>query len=86
VPGYFSLGVLRLNDYNLNVKYLTYWVVFSVTEIVGFVFEYAMGPMAYVVARVLLVALLLHPSVELSHKIYQRIVVPAMSRYEGRLD
>jgi len=43
------------------VKYLTYWVVFSVTEIVSFIFQWILGPTIYSLVRVGLTVALLHP-------------------------
>jgi hypothetical protein len=86
VPGYFSLGCLNSNDPHLNAKYLTYWVVFSVTEVVGFVPEYFMGTVIYVLVRILLTVALLHPSVDLAPKIYMKVIAPFAMGFEEKID
>jgi hypothetical protein len=63
VPAYFSFASLESYDRNLILKYLTYWVVFSASEIVAFIFEFVLGPSLYAVSRVCFTVAMLHPSV-----------------------
>jgi hypothetical protein len=82
VPAYFSFASLESHDHNLSVKYLTYWVVFSVTEIVAFIFEFVLGPTVYAVSRVFLTVAMLHPSIELAPRIYHKVIAPYVMGYE----
>lgn len=61
IPAYFSFISLEEHNPGKDVKYLTYWVVFSVTEIVAFVFQWILGPTIYSLVRVALTVALLHP-------------------------
>lgn len=86
IPAYFSFNSLESHNHSKDVKYLTYWVVFSVTEIVSFIFEWMLGSTIYSLARVALTVAMLHPQIELSQKIYYNFIAPYVMKYERTID
>ena len=86
IPAYFSFNSLEYHDNKLNVKYLTYWVVFAATEVVSFLFEWILGSTIYSLLRVGLTVAMLHPQIELSQKIYYNFIAPYIMGYEKTID
>lgn len=86
IPAYFSFISLEAHDHDKDVKYLTYWVVFAVTEVFSFIFQWLFGPTVYSLLRVALTVALLHPQLELSKKVYHNFISPIVMKYEKTID
>ena len=86
VPAYLSFTSLENEDREKSVKYLTYWIVFSLQESINPILEFILDPIVYLVMRILLTFAMLHPQVELSMKIYKGIIEPVFIRKEESID
>lgn len=86
VPAYLSFRSLEKDDLEQNVKYLTYWVIFTGTELISFILDWIFGSLVVAFLRVAFTAALLHPKVELSSKLYHGVVEPFIKTHEKTID
>jgi receptor expression-enhancing protein 5/6 len=86
VPGYFSFLALETWDKGDDKKYLTYWIVFSVTEVISPIFGLILTPTVLTVIRVLITIGLLHPQLNLSMKLYDEFISPVLMKHEKTID
>ena len=80
IPAYFSFVALESKDKEDDKKFLTYWILFSISEVVAPLFNWILSPTIFTIARVLLTIGLLHPELNLSIKLYDGYISPFLSK------
>lgn len=85
-PAYLSFRSLEGEHHEHNVKYLTYWVIFTGTELVSFIFELFFGSLIFAFFRVGLTLALLHPKSQLSLKVYHGVIEPFLLTHQKTID
>lgn len=68
------------NSSNENIRYMTYWVVFALTEIFHNVLAFVFNPTFLVIFRVSLTIALLNPKINLSLMIFDHAVKPFLKK------
>lgn len=80
IPAYFSFLSLETHNKDDDIKYLTYWVVFALTEVISPLFYWLLGGFVYTFIRVGLTIACLHPQIDLSHKLYFNFISPYLMK------
>lgn len=86
VPAYFSFLSLETHEKEDDIKYLTYWVVFALFEVVSPLFHWMLGGFIYTFLRVGLTVACLHPQINLANKLYFGFIAPVVMRNESVID
>lgn len=86
VPAYLSFLALESVDKEDDVKYLTYWIIFSIAEVSTPLFKILLSSFVYSYFRIILTLLLLHPLTGFSNKIYYKLVEPFLKKHETTID
>ena len=80
IPAYFSFVALESTEKEDDKKFLTYWILFSISEVVAPLFNWLLSPTLFTMARVLLTIGLLHPELNWSVKLYDGYFSPLLSK------
>ena len=80
VPAYFSFLSLETHNKDDDIKYLTYWVIFALTEVIAPLFYWILGGFVYTFIRVGITVASLHPQVDLSKKLYFNVISPYLMK------
>lgn len=86
IPAYFTFITLESHESEDYIKYLTYWIIFSLIELVSPVLSIILTSFLYIFLRIGLTVLLLHPSFNMTVTIYRQFVEPELKRYESTID
>ena len=86
IPAYFSFLALETLDQDDDKKYLTYWILFSISEVLSPLLSWAFSPTFYTIGRVLIAIGLLHPQLNLSVKLYDAYLAPLLTKHENEID
>lgn len=86
VPAYFSFLSLETHNKDDDIKYLTYWVIFALTEVISPLFHWLLGGFVYTFIRVGVTVACLHPQVDLSRKFYFNVISPYLTKNEATID
>lgn len=78
IPAYFSFIALESLDKEDDKKFLTYWIIFSISEVISPIFNWIFTPTFFTIGRVLLTIVLLHPQINLSVKLYESYIAPML--------
>lgn len=81
VPAYLSFIALESTDKEDDIRYLTYWIIFSVAEVFSPFLRLFFNKFMYMAIRVLLSVALLHPLSNATSTIYNRFVRPFLSQH-----
>lgn len=86
IPGYFSFLALESWEKEDDKKYLTYWILFSITEVITPLFALILTPTVLTIIRVLITLALLHPQLNLSVRLYNEFISPVLLKHEKTID
>lgn len=73
VPAVMTFRAMETKDKDKHMKYLVYWAIFAVSEIIDPVGQWVTGPFIWLLVRLVIVVALLHPRVEGSLLIYKKL-------------
>ena len=86
VPGYLSFLALESKDKDDDIRYLNYWIIFSATEVFTPLLRIFFSKFFYMLVRIAITIVLLHPLSDLSLKIYNTVVRPFLVKHESTID
>ncbi len=86
IPAYLSFLALESTDKEDDIRYLTYWIVFSVAEVSTPFLKLFFNKFTYMTFRILLTLALLHPDSPLASLLYNKAVKPFLSEHEKAID
>lgn len=86
IPAYLSFIALESTDKEDDIRYLTYWIVFSMGEVTTPLLKLFFNRFTYMAFRIVLTLVLLHPESGLAALIYNKAVKPFLSENEKRID
>ena len=81
IPAYLSFIALESVDKEDDIRYLTYWIVFSLVEVSTPFLRLFFNQFLYMSFRILVTVALLHPLSNISTKIYTNIIRPFLSSH-----
>lgn len=81
IPAYLSFIALESTDKEDDIRYLTYWIIFSLVEVSTPVFRLFFNKFMYMIIRVLITVVLLHPLSNVASTIYNNFVRPFLSQH-----
>lgn len=86
VPAYLSFLALESVDKEDDIRYLTYWIVFSLAEVGTPLLRLFFNKFTYMTFRILVTLILLHPQSPAASLIYNKAVRPFLSTHEATID
>ena len=86
VPAYLSFLALESIDKEDDIRYLNYWILFSLAEVFTPFLRLFFNKFFYMIFRMAVTVLLLHPLSDLSLKCYNGFVRPFLLRHENDID
>lgn len=86
VPAYLSFLALESTDKEDDIRYLNYWIIFSLAEVFTPFLRFFFNKFFYMIFRMAVTVLLLHPLSDLSLKCYNGVVRPFLLRHEKTID
>lgn len=86
VPAYFTLRGVSSKGGIEDVKYLMYWICYSITEVITPLITLFLPQTYWVILRIIATVLLLHPSVEGARAIYYQVVEPLVEKVDNQID
>ena len=86
IPAYLSFLALESVDKEDDIRYLTYWILFSVAEVGTPFLKLFFNKFTFMAFRIFLTVALLHPKSPLAATIYLKAVRPFLSTHEKTID
>ena len=86
IPAYLSFLALESKDKEDDIRYLTYWIIFSAAEVSTPFLKLFFNRFTYMTFRIILTLALLHPQSPLCSLIYNKAVRPFLSTHEQAID
>lgn len=86
IPAYLSFLALESKDKEDDIRYLTYWIIFSVAEVGTPLLRLFFNRFTYMVFRIFITLVLLHPESPACSLIYNKAVKPFLSEHEKTID
>lgn len=86
IPAYLSFLALESIDKEDDIRYLTYWIVFSLAEVGTPLLRLFFNKFTYMTFRIIVTLILLHPLSPVASIIYNNAVKPFLSTHETRID
>lgn len=86
IPAYLSFLALESTDKEDDIRYLTYWIIFSVAEVSTPFLKLFFNKFTYMTFRIILTVALLHPDSPLANIVYNKGVKPFLSTHEKTID
>ena len=74
VPAYFTFDAMETKEAEDDIRFMTYWIVFAILEVLSPIITLLLSPGFYALARIALTVASIHPSVNLSGKIYHQVL------------
>jgi len=81
IPAYLSFIALESTDKEDDIRYLTYWIIFSLAEVGTPFLRFFLSSFFYMTFRIALTIVLLHPLSDLSLKVYNNLVKPFLVKH-----
>jgi hypothetical protein len=85
-PAYFTFLVLETNNKKAVKRYLIYWMIYAIMELVSPLLILLLPSAIYIVIRIAIAVLLLHPESPAAEQVYERVLEPLLTRYETDID
>ena len=85
-PAYFTFLVLESGQKNSLKKYLIYWIVYSVLELISPALTFLLPSVPYILIRIGIAVALLHPESHLAEKLFEGGIKPLLTKHEGEID
>lgn len=86
LPAYLTFVALESEDSRGLQKYLIYWIIYAIFEVISPLFFLLISSTLYVLLRIAIAVALLHPESSLGNKIYDDFISPFFSKYEENID
>jgi len=86
VPAYFTFVVLETQDSRGLQKYLIYWIIYAIFEVISPLMTLLLPSTLYILLRIAITFALLHPESPLANKLYDSIISPFFIKYEDEID
>lgn len=86
IPAYLSFLALESTDKEDDIRFLTYWIIFSIAEVSTPFLKLFFNKFTYMTFRIILTVALLHPDSPLASIIYNKAVKPFLSTHEKTID
>lgn len=86
IPAYLSFVALESTDKEDDIRYLTYWIIFSLVEVSTPLFKLFFNKFMFMSIRVLVTVVLLHPLSNIASTIYNNFVRPFLAQHEKQID
>lgn len=86
IPAYLSFQALESTDKEDDIRYLNYWILFSLAEVFTPFLRLFFNKFFYMIFRIAVTFLLLHPLSNFSVKCYNNFVRPFLLRHEKQID
>jgi receptor expression-enhancing protein 5/6 len=86
IPAYLSFLALETPEPEDDIRFLTYWIIFSFVEVGQPFLRLFLSKFIYTMFRILLTIALLHPFSDLSLKIYNKLIGPFLKKHEAGID
>ena len=81
VPAYFTFLVLETNNKKSIKKYLIYWIIYALMELFSPLLIMALPSTIYIIIRIAITVILLHPESPAAEKVYEQVLEPFLKRY-----
>ena len=86
IPAYLSFLALESKEKEDDIRYLTYWILFSLGEVTTPFLKLFFNKFTYMAFRIVLTIILLHPESGVASLIYNKAVRPFLSENEKTID
>ena len=86
IPAYLSFLALESTDKDDDIRYLTYWIIFSIVEVAAPGFKLFFNNFTYMAFRILVTLVLLHPQSAIASLLYTKYVRPFLAQHEQSID
>jgi receptor expression-enhancing protein 5/6 len=86
IPAFLSYRALESSDKEDDIRYLNYWILFSIAEMLTPFMRLFFNRFFYMIFRMAITVLLLHPLSDLSLKCYNGFLRPLLLRHEKSID
>ena len=80
-PAYFTFLVLETSNKQAVKKYLIYWMIYGVMELISPLFIFLLPSAIYITLRIAITVLLLHPESPAAEKVYEYVIDPFLKSY-----
>lgn len=81
IPAYLSFIALESTDKEDDIRYLTYWIIFSLVEVSTPFFRLFFNKFIYMTMRVLITVILLHPLSNIASLLYNNFIRPFLNQH-----
>lgn len=86
IPAYLSFIALESIDKQDDIRYLTYWIIFSIVEVSTPFFRLFFNKFIFMIIRISITLILLHPLSNINSLIYNNIIRPFLNQHEKTVD
>ena len=86
IPAYLSFIALETTEKEDDIRYLTYWIIFSIVEVSTPLFRLFFNKFVYMIIRISITLVLLHPLSNITSLIYNNFICPLISQNEKTVD
>ena len=86
IPAYLSFIALETTEKEDDIRYLTYWIIFSIVEVSTPLFRLFFNKFIYMIIRISITLVLLHPLSNITSLIYNNFICPLISQNEKTVD
>lgn len=86
VPAYFTFITIESEEWDSIKKYLIYWIIYAILEVLAPLFMFVLSSTLYVLLRVGVTAAIIHPESSLGLKLYDGFIAPFMEKHESHMD
>jgi receptor expression-enhancing protein 5/6 len=81
IPAYLSFIALESTDKEDDIRYLIYWIVFSLVEVSTPLFRLFFNKFIYMTIQVLITVILLHPLSNIASIFYNNFIGPFLNHH-----
>ena len=86
IPAYLSFIALETTEKEDDIRYLTYWIIFSIVEVSTPLFRLFFNKFIYMIIRISITLVLLHPLSNITSLLYNNFICPLISQNEKTVD
>ena len=80
-PAYFSFLILESSDTDSYRKYLLYWIIYALLEVIAPLLTKMLPSLVYILLRIGIAVGLLHPESSVAGQIYDKILHPFLEKF-----
>lgn len=82
VPAYLTFTVIESQEWDAIKKYLVYWIIYAILEVIGPILAFIMPATLYVIVRIGIAVAIIHPESSIGLKIYDDLIGPFLEKHE----